>query len=83
MLQKQAYENLFQSYINRTAEQADAFNLEAFLQAYAKLHIAQAEAVDEAAAGVVGGVEGLKDIKGVGVRYVVNYEAEKVIFMRQ
>jgi len=82
MLQKQAYENLFQSYINRTTEQADAFNLEAFLQAYARLHIAQTEIVDDAAAGVVGGLEGLKEVKRSGIRYVVNYEAGKVIFMR-
>jgi uncharacterized protein involved in type VI secretion and phage assembly len=78
-LQKESYENLFVAYVNKTSEQADNFNLEAFLQANAKVYIAQAATVDDAVSGVVGD---LKILHQNGIRYMVNYNAEKMIFFR-
>lgn len=44
-LQMGAYENLFMSYINRTTEEADQFNLQNFLLEYSKLFAERQELI--------------------------------------
>lgn len=78
-LQQHAYENLFMAYVNRTSEQADAFNLEAFLHAYAKLFVAENTLVDNAVINIVG-KEGLDAVRKRGIRYMVNYNLYKLVF---
>jgi len=80
-LQRESYENLFVAYVNRTSEQADSINLEAFLQANAKVHIAQAETIDKAICGAIG-AESIKTLRQSNIRYMVNYNKEKMIFFR-
>lgn len=79
VLQRQAYENLFQSYLNKTNEMADNFNLEAFMYAYSKVYIAEKILVDETVEGF--GID-LRELRQAGVSYMVNYFEGKLIFIK-